>query len=143
VTKRRYHRDIGFPHGIILRPPPLLRWSRHALEQLHQDGFHGDHALKHDAVCIEVTMEDEQVSRWLMRQSLTAQCDLCLVVDAGGIVITCWMNQRGDTHRTLDRRQYAVPLPRCPECGKPSAGGTVHASCKRMREYVQAGGTLD
>lgn len=117
MCRRRYHRDLGIPEGVPLRPPTgALRWTAHALEQLHQDGFHGDRALDEKAKCIEVTLEpDGSVWRWLMRQRLTSSNDLCMVVENNGTVVTCWVNHVGDTHRTLNRRLYSIPdTRRCP-----------------------------
>lgn len=111
MLRKRYHRDIGLPAGVPLRPDTsALHWTTHALHALREDGYLGGcHSLHEHAVCIEVTLNpDRSVWRWLLRQPLDADNDLCLVVEPNGTVVTSWTNRCNDIHRTLDRRLYAT-----------------------------------
>lgn len=112
--RRRYHRDIYLPPGVPLHPTSADRlvWTDHAWRALRDDGFSKSRlehiVLAEDAKCIDITMEGDTVLRWLMRQPLTPSKDICLVMEAGGVVVTCWVNYKTDGHRFLDRRLYAT-----------------------------------
>lgn len=111
---RRYHRDIGLPAGVQLRPDvPRLQFSPHATSELRKDGYPTQFApltLSEKVQLVELWLnQDHSVYRWLFRQSLDADNDLCLVVEPTGIVVTCWTNDRTDRHKTLQRHLYATP----------------------------------
>lgn len=114
--RKRYHRDIGIPDNITLRPPQrTLSWTVHALNELIQDSIEPPpHELARDAACIEVTVnQDGTVWRWLFRQYFTPYQDILLVVQPNGEVVTCWTNDVTDTHRTLDTSLYDRPPSLC------------------------------
>lgn len=111
MTRRRYHVDFGLP-SVPLRPTAPLRWTDHARRQLREDGFEQPvTSVSEAARCIEVTLnQDGSVWRWLLRQPLNTLLDLCLVIEAGGTVVTCWVNGKWDHHRTLNRALYQTPM---------------------------------
>lgn len=114
--RRRYHRDIGIPDNIPLRPQrAALSWTAHALSALIQDSTElPPDELSDDAQCVEVTVnQDGTVWRWLFRQALTLYQDILLVVQLNGEVVTCWTNDKTDTHRTLDKSLYDRPPSMC------------------------------
>src|SRR5262249_10508129 len=108
----------GFPPRIQLRPDVgELSWSSHATRELRKDSpAPPPPRLSADARLIEISVNpDGTPQRWVFRQLLSAathlgpSLDIVLVVEASGRVVTAWVNETNDHHRTLDARQYARP----------------------------------
>ena len=56
--------------------------------------------------CFEVETDNNKVVKCCVRTPYNAQKDICLVIRQG-VVITAWLCNRNDTHKTLDRSKYA------------------------------------
>jgi hypothetical protein len=68
---------------------------------------------------IEVEVLGNEIQKWVLRfpvwrelmtfDGRPASYDLVMAVLLDGTVKTVWLNQTGDTHRTLQRERYTVP----------------------------------
>ena len=84
----KFHRDLGFPPGYT--PPSGVRkivYSNHA--------------------------KTKQTCRFLYRGELEDDRDICLVLQPVGqgkmMVVTNWINERNDAHRSLRKEEYVIP----------------------------------
>jgi hypothetical protein len=109
-----YHADIRLPDGFRL-PARLveLNWTRHADAARFNDRYGEIPYLPivNLALCkvIEVGLEGRRVRKVVVRTSLTDTHDVVLVLIPGPnewTVKTVWVNERNDSHRTLDRSRY-------------------------------------
>ena len=56
----------------------------------------------------EATVEGSRITKVVYRQHYDSKHDLCLVINFTiSRVITVWLNEKSDHHRTLDRSRYA------------------------------------
>lgn len=106
-----YHRDVYIPADWIVRYRPngeRLRYSFHALERL-QEKIQGEipQIVPDGAEIVEIKADGPIVQEILYRFSFSPHYDICMVVILGeNLVKTCWLNHKGDKHRTLDRSKY-------------------------------------
>lgn len=110
-----FHTDIGLPKNFV-KPTGRVRlvWSRHA-DRARTDDRYGiirrfSTATLDRLNVIEVGMEGEKVCKILFRGRYTEDLDVCMVLvpmtKGSWLVKTVWVNERNDTHRTLDRSKY-------------------------------------
>lgn len=108
-----YHVDIRLPEGMKRftgRAP--LAWSRHA-DRARRDDRYGEipkyRTITFDNLdVIEIGMEGDKLVKVLFRGHFSETLDLCIVVMPGlpWLVKTVWLNEKNDTHKTLDRSKY-------------------------------------
>ena len=90
----------------------MLNYSTHARSAAKRDR-HGMIALPkifdtRKASLIEAVVKGGRVTRALYRMKYDAGLDLSLVIlPEKSLVVTVWLNDDSDKHRTLDRGQYA------------------------------------
>lgn len=113
----RYHYEIGIPRGLDLPRGVISLWpTRHCVEEARKDRYGPievpDHIDTRRARLVEVTTDDEhRVKAALYRVSYDKDRDLCIVVSfPDRMVKTVWSNLKTDTHTTLRRELYAVPV---------------------------------
>ncbi len=106
-----FHTTLGIP-ATLLRPDHGrgLTYGVHALDKAQQlsvedqlPQFLSTHTL------IELEVTYGRVSKWVVRVRLDATCDLCLAITDTYFVKTVWVNNRTDTHTTLNRSRYTSP----------------------------------
>lgn len=90
-----------------------LKYSFHAQTASQNDRF-GSITLPElfnpeKAKLVEAEMNTARtvVLKQVWRQRLDYQRDLVLVIVAGGLVKTVWINKKSDKHKTLDLSKYA------------------------------------
>lgn len=91
--------------------PNHIKLSKHANEQLIKRGikFDMDKALKGVNInnVIDIQVDNNNSVKFLIRYSYTKNYDMVLVLVSTGIVCTCWLNHKEDTHKTLkDKHLY-------------------------------------
>lgn len=110
----RYHPKLGLPAGLTLPRRLTLRHSAHALEMASRRGLKlPRHLFLNTVEVFEVVTDDDgRLHKLGLRYRHDERCDCCLVVANHGQlwnVVTCYGNDRGDDHRSLDHRQYDNP----------------------------------
>lgn len=118
-TPKTYHKDLGFPEGLVVTPPPglWLFYTNHARRAAHDEGLKLADLpvrLPLGLDVIEVEVMGGYIQKWVLRDGAAqvfrhGQYDIVLVVLLDGTVKTLWLNHYGDTHRTLQRERYTVP----------------------------------
>lgn len=116
----KFHRDLGFPKGYT--PPSGTQeivYSRHAKEEAQSDRYGVIPQMqrvnldKMELIELKVNANTKKAYRFLYRAELDDENDICLVLQPVGrgkmMVITNWINNRKDKHKTLRRNEYAVP----------------------------------
>lgn len=111
-----YHTDIRLPDGFRLPNRMVeLEWTRHAEGARHNDryGTIPRVPVVNLGLCrtIEVGLEGRRVRKVVVRTELDDTNDMILVLVPGPgkwTVKTVWINQKNDTHRTLDRSKYVA-----------------------------------
>lgn len=116
----KFHKDIGFPAG--WQPPSGVRdvtYSRHAREEADADRYGSIQQLSRvnldqmELIELKINARTKQVYRFLYRGKLDEDRDVCLVLQPIGkgkwMVVTNWINERNDAHRSLRREEYVVP----------------------------------
>lgn len=110
-----YHGDIGLPPGFKLPARRVdLFWTNHAKQACKNDRY-GDipefasiplQVFK----TVEVGVQAGRVVKVVVRGHYTPTLDVVLVLipnlDKPWTVKTVWINQRNDSHKTLDRTKY-------------------------------------
>lgn len=119
----KFHKEIGFPTNFT--PPQGVRqivYSRHAQEEAMKDRY-GDipqmdqvNLSKMELIELKINANTRKIYRFLYRTELDDNRDICLVLQPAGpgkmMVVTNWINERSDAHKTLNRNEYAKPLAR-------------------------------
>jgi hypothetical protein len=113
----RYHRNLGFPKG-MQRPTGrvALSYSEHAREAAATDRY-GHIELPEtlaldNARLVEAYCDGQhRVVCGVWRLRYNEDLDLCIVANVKGWVVrTVWLNERGDTHATLDVSLYSIAV---------------------------------
>lgn len=112
-----YHTDLGVPASVTAQVPagpvPVVP-TRHA-ERAAQTDRYGyipiPRTLDFRTVRpFEFTVEGGHLVKVAVRAPRDARTDACYVLANDGdgywVLITCWANERTDTHRTLNVRRY-------------------------------------
>lgn len=108
-----YHKDVKLPAGVnpVKSSTLYLVPTRHAREQAELKGFQCPMAVHAGAQLIEVETDiingKEVVTKALYRERTNSFNDVLMVV-RGNRLITCWLNDRRDTHATLDKSKYSA-----------------------------------
>lgn len=109
-----YHADIRLPDGFCL-PNRItgLTWTNHADRARHNDRYGEIPKIPviDLGLCktIEVGMENGRVKKIVVRTRLDYDNDIVLVLIPGPgkwLVKTVWINERNDSHSTLNRSHY-------------------------------------
>lgn len=108
-----YHADIRLPDGFS-KPTGIVRlkWTYHADNARTDDRYATipkfSVATLDNLDVIEVGVEDGRVVKILFRGQMDANHDVCMVLIPGKVwtVKTVWINERTDSHKTLDRSRY-------------------------------------
>lgn len=111
--KKLFHKDLGLPKVRYPMGEFRLEYSRHAIEASRSDRYGYIHLPEildtMDCTIIEVGTEDDRVVKIVYRQSYDSNLDLVLVVNPlTWKVITVWVNEKADAHRTLNVRNYVM-----------------------------------
>lgn len=108
-----YHADIHLPQQAKgLQFVSLLNYTPHA-RQAAQDDRYGPVKLpttfdSRSATLIEAGVLDGKVVKAVYRQHYDNRFDLCLVLNLkANRVVTVWLNEKNDHHKTLDGSKYA------------------------------------
>lgn len=109
-----YHKLIGFPSTLIINSDYkiLVTYTQHAKNEAKKDRY-GDIVLpqlvkfkKEDIIEIE-TSDNIIVDKVLIRIQYDEKYDICLAILLGiGLVKTLWLNDKKDSHKTLDKNKY-------------------------------------
>lgn len=118
-----YHASVGFPKKWIDYLPRgfsprnvYLKYGSHAREEAMKDRY-GDITLPRaisftegGLKIIEMEIQGQSVTKLVVRMSYDADKDITIVFNpADGFVRTVWLNEKTDTHKTLDKSKYRVP----------------------------------
>jgi hypothetical protein len=110
-----YHADIRLPHGFRLPNRVVsLKWTNHATSARKDDryGFIPAPTALNLGECrvIEVGVQGRRVAKVVVRVELDDDNDLVFVLIPGNVwtVKTVWINERNDSHKTLDRSRYVA-----------------------------------
>ena len=119
-----YHKDIGFPDNLQLppgfNPVMTLNYGSHA-KQAAQDDRYGEMRLPHridlrKGETVEIGVTGRTVTKLVVRFSYNDRLDIVMVImPAKSFVKTVWFNEKGDTHKTLNRSKYADPNQQKPQ----------------------------
>lgn len=114
MTKKLFHFEIGFPKGLNTRLGTLkLYYTKHAFRAARNDRYGRillpDTLNTDKAKAIEVELTGRYVTKIVYRVGYNKNHDLVLVVGENNRVYTVWLNEKYDTHKTLDRTKYDRP----------------------------------
>jgi hypothetical protein len=109
-----FHKDVFIPD---FAQTPLFEgkviYSRHAKNVSAGAGGYAKidlpaifDASKAELIEVEVDPHTRQVTKQVWRQSLDEERDLCFPLVPGGVIPTVWLNDKADTHETLNKRKY-------------------------------------
>jgi hypothetical protein len=117
---KRYHINIGFPKGIIL-PKGIInfRFSIHAKKSILYDKYSNEPLnvssylnLAYTQI-FEVFVEENRVKKFVCKTAYNFSHNITLVVaiktNQVYILCTCWLNEKGDNHKTLNQAIYDKP----------------------------------
>ena len=112
----RYHKAVGFPEGAdaglvrFLSGFNSVRYSTHAKYETIRDSRGILPVVKKFELRAEQCFELVVVGKLVVKAAFEVPGEsytYTYVVSCDGVVLTCWANEKDDTHRTLDRTQYA------------------------------------
>ena len=93
--------------------PNKVHISKHAFEQAEKRGFKlmPNQIIKHmDSEFLEeVQVDKNEKVKFLIRYPYNKAYDIVLVVAKNGCLVTCWLNHKHDTHKTLKDKHLYVP----------------------------------
>ena len=104
-----YHKDVYLPAQLPCFVA-LLTYSKHARDKAYERGITLPDVLDtRKAELIELEVHGGRHVKGLWRMPYNDTHDLCLAVGLQGCVVrTAYLNERFDSHRTLDRSRYAT-----------------------------------
>lgn len=113
-----YHADIRLPNGYALPDRRVsLNWTRHADRARTTDRY-APEIPRFETIplssfrTVEVGVEGSKVVKVVIRGKWTANYDVVFVLIPNGTrpwtVKTVWINERNDSHATLDRSKYVA-----------------------------------
>lgn len=110
-----FHSEIRLPDGFVAPTARVrLLWTKHA-DRARRDDRYGmiprfETATLGNLRVIEVGMENGRIAKILFRGQMNADLDVCMVLmpttRTSWTVKTVWINERNDSHKTLDRSKY-------------------------------------
>ena len=80
--------------------------TRHAYERAEAKGFTLPTLIPAGSQVVEVEMLDGVVTKLVVRFPYDGGRDMVAVVRRGNVLITAWLNAKGDGHMTLDAGKY-------------------------------------
>lgn len=107
-----YHKTLGFPAEVSLRPVLGLVASGHARERAGELNIKEIPLMFSPATSevIELTVNNNTVEKILARKSLDEKRDVCYVfLTATKVIKTVWVNMKDDKHFTLDKTRFVRP----------------------------------
>ena len=87
-------------------------FTKHSLEQFDKkniDKYAIDLRKITSGEIFEVTVEDNDIMKFVSRCEYNDKSDVCIVVllkENGLLIKTCWLNSKMDKHKTLDMNKY-------------------------------------
>lgn len=113
---KRYHKEVSFPinsNELLERyfsSFENMRYTQHAKRATIKDRYGiipvvKKHELK-SAYCFELVVESGRIIKAVFRVAGT-EYDYCYSVSCEGAIVTCWANDKNDSHATLDSTLYA------------------------------------
>jgi len=109
MKTKLYHYQVYMPK---LKLPDIMNLSpsNHAIEASHTDRYGFIELPKtikgRDCKLIELETVNNVPTKLVVRLSYSSRLDLVLVLRHGGLIVTCWLNEKDDRHGTLDRSRY-------------------------------------
>ena len=109
-----YHEAVGFPANLKpWRRTLTLRATHHAQRASASDrygAFQLPKALPCGAVRpFEIAVTDGRIEKAAYRLPYDARFDVTVVVMWPGVIVSAWLNERTDTHATLNPSRYTNP----------------------------------
>jgi hypothetical protein len=113
-----WHADIRLPSCATLPDWRVsLVWSNHADGERIKDRYAREiprfetlPLSRFEVIEVETTPDASRVTKWLVRGHWTTDLDLVFALipthKTSWFVKTVWVNERNDTHKTLDRSKY-------------------------------------
>lgn len=98
----------------VSRPRATLTWTKHARERVRTKGVRFDESVLIEAghvVEMELAFNGSLVTKLVVRQPQSPDWDRVLVLVPNGegwTVVTCWLNHRKDTHKTLNKSRISA-----------------------------------
>jgi len=116
TTETLYHSRIGLPDWFVAPTERVpLKWTYHAEIQRQEDRYGIIRRFKTATLgrleVIEIGVRDNKVSKILFRGTFNERYDVCMVLIPGKnewTVKTVWLNDKTDTHDTLNPARYAT-----------------------------------
>lgn len=107
-----HHISIAWPLNVpteILREQGIaVTPTMHALEQAIRKDFRCPRVIPCGAKAFEVELSDSGcVLKTGFRWKISKNTDICVIISNDARVITAWLNDSVDTHKTLDRTKYS------------------------------------
>jgi hypothetical protein len=109
-----YHKDVGFPPKMKFKAVEGLIPSSHALRERDSDRYGKfDIPTSFDPLkdeVIEIETANGALNKIVARRPIDEKRDVVFVfLPLSKLVKTCWVNERNDLHKTLDKSAYARP----------------------------------
>ncbi len=111
-TTKRYNVQTGFPFQVELPAIIPLTITKHAEMAAENDRYGRimiENYLRTDGVRL-VEFETDgnfRVSKIVVRKSYNRDLDIVYVIGRGGVLVTCWLNEKSDGHKTLDKSRVS------------------------------------
>lgn len=111
-----FHPEVYWPEWVTVPTHRVfLNWSRHADSARKNDRFGQIPAIQSVTLgrfkVVEIEVQNRRVIKWVFRGQLSGELDIVLVLipqPGRWLVKTVWLNEKTDTHRTLDKKRYAT-----------------------------------
>jgi hypothetical protein len=108
-----YHKAVWMPENLkrlaFTIKPKLTKHAKReaATDKLGYIRLPNSIRVDHCNIIEVYTNNQGQIEKLLIRQPHDALNDACLIIKPDGLIITCWLNRRTDSHKTLDTTRYA------------------------------------
>lgn len=106
-----YNAQTGFPFQVRLPLAITLHPTKHAIQAAQTDRYGRieipEYISTEGVQLVEIEMKDDRIMKVVLRKSYSAEFDVVFVVVDHGILLTCWLNCKSDTHRTLNKSRIA------------------------------------
>ncbi len=109
----RYNAATGFPFQVDLPSIIPLTITKHAQQAANTDRYGHitiEHYLRTDgSKLVEFeTNGNFHITKIILRKSYDRVHDVVYVIVEGGVLVTCWLNKKSDTHKTLNRSRVSA-----------------------------------
>lgn len=109
---RRLNVQLNPELSLITRPRAALTWTRHAQERVRTKRVEFSESVQIEkGQVVELELTHQRVSKLVIRQAQCPDWDRVLVLVPNGegwTVVTCWLNRKTDTHKTLNRSRISA-----------------------------------